>query len=303
MKIKLFKIVIIIIIVIISFSYTIKYLDNVELNIDKSTLDILIEESENTNIKRKIISKIVNIVSEKEIINPVSIVVNSYKVRSDEEKVSNIDTKVEKVETTKTIVYIYNTHQGEKYESPKEININYSVLDASYYLQKVLKKYNIESIVESKSINDILTTNKWNYASSYRVSRMFLESAKKDIPSLEYYIDIHRDSVSKNKSTIEINGKKYAKVMLLLGLENDNYKENEKNIIKLEEWLETNYKGISRGIYRKKGKGVNGIYNQDFSSNCFLIEVGGEENTFEEVENTIDVIAEMLNYYIGENND
>ena len=91
--------------------------------------------------------------------------------------------------------------------------------------------------------------------------------------------------------------------MLLLGLENDNYKENEKNIIKLEEWLETNYKGISRGIYRKKGKGVNGIYNQDFSSNCFLIEVGGEENTFEEVENTIDVIAEMLNYYIGENND
>ena len=81
-------------------------------------------------------------------------------------------------------------------------------------------------------------------------------------------------------------------------------KENpEKNIIKLENWLEKNYPGISRGIYRKKGKGVNGVYNQDFSENCFLIEVGGEENNYEEVENTLDVIAEMLNYYLEDNDD
>ena len=48
----------------------------------------------------------------------------------------------------------------------------------------------------------------------------------------------------------------------------------------LENWLNENYKGISRGIYRKKGKGVNGVYNQDFSSYCFLIEVGGIQIQF-----------------------
>jgi stage II sporulation protein P len=132
---------------------------------------------------------------------------------------------------------------------------------------------------------------------------MYLEKRKKENKTLKYFIDLHRDSVKKNITTIEINGKKYARVMLLLGLENPNYKENEKNILKLENWLEKNYKGISRGIYRKKGKGVNGVYNQDFSDNCFLIEIGGEENTYEEVENTLDIIAQMLNDYIGDNND
>ena len=81
----------------------------------------------------------------------------------------------------------------------------------------------------------------------------------------------------------------------MLGLENQNYKENEIILNKLEQWMNKNYKGLSRGIYKKSGPGVNGVYNQDFSINCILIEVGGEENTFEEVNNTIEVIAKTLN--------
>ena len=91
--------------------------------------------------------------------------------------------------------------------------------------------------------------------------------------------------------------------MFLIGLENENHKLNENVVSKLEDWLNKNYPGLSRGIYRKKGPGVNGVYNQDFSSLCILIEVGGEYNTFIEVENTIEVISEMLNYYIRSNND
>ena len=65
-----------------------------------------------------------------------------------------------------------------------------------------LKKYDISSLVEEGSIKDILDTNNWNYASSYKVSRMYLENAKKNNPSLKYFIDIHRDSVNKNISTV-----------------------------------------------------------------------------------------------------
>ena len=128
---------------------------------------------------------------------------------------------------------------------------------------------------------------------------MFLEKSKKENPTLTYFIDLHRDSVNKKISTIEINGKQYAKTMFLLGLENEKYKLNESVITKMENYLNKNYPGLSRGIYRKQGKGVNGVYNQDFSSFCLLIEVGGEENNIEEVENTITVIAEMINKYIG----
>ena len=129
---------------------------------------------------------------------------------------------------------------------------------------------------------------------------MYLEKAKKDYSDLKYYVDIHRDSVSKKISTISINGKNYARTMFLLGLENTNYKSNQVFMEKLEKWLNINYPGLSRGIYEKKGKGVNGVYNQDFSSNCILIEVGGEENTYEEVTNTMDVIAQMFYEYMKE---
>ena len=277
--------------------YTIKWLDTFSIKIDNDTLNILLESSNNISQENRIINKIVSTIKHSDLVNPVSIIVNKYYTKTNIEQEQTIPVNTNKQDYP--IVYIYNTHQKEKYSSSKEINISYTVLDASFLLQEKLKKYGIESIVETSSINDVLNTNNWNYASSYRVSRMFLEKSKKENPTLTYFIDLHRDSVNKKISTIEINGKQYAKTMFLLGLENEKYKLNESVITKMENYLNKNYPGLSRGIYRKQGKGVNGVYNQDFSSFCLLIEVGGEENNIEEVENTITVIAEMINKYIG----
>ena len=44
----------------------------------------------------------------------------------------------------------------------------------------------------------------------------------------------------------------------------------------------------------KKGAGVDGIYNQDIHPNMVLIECGGQENSIEEVMNTMDVLAQLL---------
>ena len=295
MKKKIFKIILFLTLLIVTSIYTIKWLSNKEIDLDNNTIELLLESSDNIEPKNRVVNTIVNTIKNTELINPISNIINHYNGNIEE-----LDTiKVIKEENKTPIVYIYNTHQTEKYNSSKEINLNYSVIDASFYLQKKLKEYGIEAFVEEMSIQDILSTNNWSYASSYKVSRMFMEKRKKDNNNLKYYIDIHRDSVKKNISTVSINGKEYAKTMFLLGLENPKYKNNEENINKLEIWLNNNYQGLSRGIYKKQGKGVNGVYNQDFSSNVFLIEIGGEENTYEEVENTIDVIAEMLNYYIG----
>ncbi len=308
MKRRIIKIFVLLLISIVSFYYSAKYVSKIKLDLDEETLSILLESNNDKTIKRKLVNKIVSTIENTEIVNPVSLIVTYYGGSKEKTKEPIITKPVIQEDKDKyenkdgpPVVYIYNTHQGEKYSSTKEINLNYSVLDASNYLKERLKSYNINSIVEKGSIQDVLNANNWKYASSYRVSRMFLEQAKKKTESLTYFIDLHRDSVNKSISTVEIKGKKYAKVMLLLGLENKNYKENEKVITKLNDWLNTNYKGISRGIYKKEGKGVNGVYNQDFSTNCILIEVGGEENTYEEVENTIDVIAEMMNYWVGEN--
>lgn len=119
-------------------------------------------------------------------------------------------------------------------------------------------------------------------------------------PTLTYFIDIHRDSIKKSISTITIDGIDYAKVLFILGLENENYKENQLMIEYINNMLNQKYPGLSRGIYKKQGSGVNGIYNQDFSPHCILIEFGSSTNTIDEVYNSVIAVGNVLSEYIGD---
>ena len=205
--------------------------------------------------------------------------------------------------TNEPIVYIYNTHSNEEYSYKKNdvYNITPGVKTASYILESELKKYGINSIVEENNVVNILNEENLEYKDSYKISRRLLENKKIENPSLMYFIDLHRDSVKRSATTVEIDGESYAKVMFLLGLENKNYQINKEKIMILNDFLNKNYQGLSRGIYEKQGKGVNGVYNQDFSENVFLIEIGGVENTIEEVNNTLKVISNCLYDYISKN--
>ena len=214
----------------------------------------------------------------------------------------NKDSENKETSSDDPIVYIYNSHDTEEYLSSyfNVYNIKPDVKIASYYLKEKLEDLGIKTIVENQKIKDILNKNKWVYRYSYQASRIYLEEAKKNNPTLKYFIDLHRDSSSKEVTTTTIEGKSYAKVMFLVGLEHDNYEANLKVTSSLNDKIKLKYPSISRGIYKKSGPGVNGIYNQDFDSNCILIEVGGQYNSILEVSNTIDVLARILYEYIGE---
>ena len=208
----------------------------------------------------------------------------------------------EEVKSNEPLIYIYNTHDEEAYYNSylNPYNIVPDVKLASYYFQERLKDLGIESVVEKRKIKDVLDKNGWNYRYSYNASRVYLEEVAKNNPSIEYFIDLHRDSVGKDKTTTTINGKSYARVMFLVGLEHENYQKNLDLATRLNELISQFDSTLSRGIYQKEGPGVNGIYNQDFNSNTILIEVGGQYNTIEEVANTIEVIARVLKDYLGE---
>ena len=208
----------------------------------------------------------------------------------------------EEVKNSEPLIYIYNTHDEETYYNSylNPYNIVPNVKLASYYFQERLKDLGIESVVEKRKIKDVLDKNGWSYRYSYNASRVYLEEVSKNSPSIKYFIDLHRDSVGKDKTTTIINGKNYAKVMFLVGLEHENYQKNLELATRLDELIRQFDSTLSRGIYQKEGPGVNGIYNQDFNSNTILIEVGGQYNTIEEVANTIEVIARVLKDYLGE---
>lgn len=206
----------------------------------------------------------------------------------------------EKSPSLEPLVYIFNTHQTEGYNTPnmEAFNINNTVFLASHILKEYLSDLGIGSIVEENSIVDILNTNGWKYGRSYQASRILLESAKKNNPSLNFFIDLHRDSASIDRTMIEINNIRYAKVMFVVGLEHENYEKNLKLAKYLNDKLKEVNPGLSRGVLEKKGPGVNGIYNQDISPNTILIEVGGQYNSIEEVNETLKIMAKIIYEYL-----
>lgn len=203
--------------------------------------------------------------------------------------------------TKEPLIYIYSTHTNEEYSYSKNdiYNVIPTVKTASYILEEELNKLGINSIVEEKNTTDLINQDKLPYSDSYKISRILLENKKNEYNSLEYFLDIHRDSVKRSVTTIEIDGVSYARIMFVLGLENKNYEENKKVMTKINDYLNINYPGLSRGIYEKQGKGVNGVYNQDFNKNTMLIEIGGVDNSIDEVANSVKIIAEALYDYLN----
>ena len=62
------------------------------------------------------------------------------------------------------------------------------------------------------------------------------------------------------------------------------------------------YPGLSKGIYKKEGPGVNGVYNQDFSNRLILVEMGGYENTTTEVLNSAIAFSKCFLEVVDEEN-
>ena len=135
------------------------------------------------------------------------------------------------------------------------------------------------------------------YPKSYQESRVAVQTAMASNNNLEYFIDIHRDSKRKKDTTITINGKQYAKIAFVIGGKNPNYEKNTALASKLHKALEKKYPGLSRGIIKHNSSGNNSVYNQDLSNNAMLIEIGGVDNTFEEMYWTVDAFADVFSEF------
>ena len=199
--------------------------------------------------------------------------------------------KEEKI--TSPIIYIYNTHEDEKYKSDDN---NLSVKDTSKILSEELLKYNIKSIVEEKSINQEIYKRNLSYKDTYTISKEYLDKAKEENKTIKYYIDIHRDSADGSVTKVKENNKNYATIMFILCTNHKNYKENEKNIKIIEKYIKEKYPNILRKTYIQNKY----VYNVDFSSDAYIIEIGGPDNNLEEITNTSIALAEALNYYIND---
>lgn len=258
----------------------------------------ILYEKKSSDIFTKLFSKVLNVNK------PVSILENTLHFTPNENLTYVNNPKLEEVEKLEVpqAVYIYNTHQSEAYSGNalEGYNIKPGVMMASYIMQEKLAKNGIKADVMEDNITDYLNLNNMNYSKSYEASRKFLTEALNKYKDYKLIIDLHRDSLPKDKSTVIINNKSCAKISFVVGLDHKNSNQNMETANKLNEKIKIKYSSLTRGIISKGGAGSNGIYNQDLNSNIVLIEIGGPENTIDEVLNTIELIAPIIGEYINE---
>lgn len=202
-------------------------------------------------------------------------------------------------------VLILHTHATESYllhnENYYTENDTARNTDNAYNmvaLGKIISdKLNTAGIV---TLHDTTQHDNPSYNESYSRAAKTINSYKKKYPSLKIVIDLHRDSIAQNdtdkvKVTTEINGKKAAQVMLVMGSQSGsvtnfpNWKENLKLASKLQKTLEDMYPSLARSILLMPKN-----YNQSLTTGSILIEIGTDGNTLAEAKYSAELVAEAL---------
>ncbi|WP_117169171.1 stage II sporulation protein P [Paraliobacillus sediminis] len=245
--------------------------------------------------------------------SPLDVVLEERDATMDEEIPKNEQTEEEQNEQTiegEKVVFVYNTHNRESFlphldgvDDPNnafhdEVNIT----KVSDRLAESLEAKGIGAQVDHTDFMSVLNKNDWEYWQSYEASKPIVEEALAGNKQIEYVFDLHRDSRRKDDTSTTIDGETYANLFFVIG---SDYSGNEDNVAlatKLHEQLEATYPGLSRGVTEQGGTGRNGIYNQNLADNAILIEVGGVDNTMEELYRSADALADVFSTYYWDTN-
>jgi stage II sporulation protein P len=221
----------------------------------------------------------------------------------------NKEKKKEKKDTRTTgkrdVVFLYNSHSRESFlphlpgvTNPdeahhKEVNVT----KVSDRLAEKLKENGIGTNVDHTDIMNLLNEKGWGYGQSYKASRGVVEEALATNKDIQYAFDLHRDSIGRDKTTKKIDGKDFARIMIVVGEDYDDYEKNLELATELHYLLEEKYPGLSRGVYPKKGAGTNGVFNQDLTENGLLFEIGGVGNNLDELYRSADALGDVFSEF------
>lgn len=192
---------------------------------------------------------------------------------------------------SKPEVLIFHTHTREGFNPDGKAGKNFSsdldttICKVGDELKKELEsKYGI-AVIHDKTVHDYPIRDK-----AYEKSGPTVASYVKKYPNLKLIIDLHRDGgVSRPSATAMINGESYARTMFVVGSTNKGFKTSDALAQKMNGIFKNLYPGFSKGITYKKGK-----YNQQYSGNLVLLEVGSEQTSLEEAVRSVKVISRVV---------
>ena len=215
----------------------------------------------------------------------------------------NLGYKIEKNGTPQ--VLILHTHATESYirhnENYYTQNDTARTTDNAYNMVSLGKiisdKLNSAGIV---TLHDTTQHDNPSYNESYSRAANTICSYLKKYPSIKIVIDLHRDALAANdtdkvKLTTEIDGKKAAQIMLVMGSQSGNvknfpnWKENLKLATRLQQTIEVMYPSLARSIHF-----MSKNYNESLTTGSMLIEIGTDGNTLDEAKYSAELLSNAL---------
>lgn len=206
-------------------------------------------------------------------------------------------------------ILIYHTHTNESYLSDikdlknmgipsRSSNENINVIRVGKELKNNLLEQNLGVVHDTKYHN--LPSDRGAYAKSYNTVQ---EHLKKE-PNIGITLDIHRDGISDKKKlriVTNVSNKNMAKIMFVVGtnstgLKHDNWKENLKFALKLQEKLAQYDESIVKPIFISKNR-----YNQNLTNASLIVEIGGDGNTIDESIESAKFLSRAITEVVNDN--
>ena len=205
------------------------------------------------------------------------------------------------IEIDKSNIVIFHTHTCESYTPTdaffyeqtgnfRTTDLNYTVARVGDELENNLKSYGY-NVIHDKTYHDYPA-----YSGSYGRS---LETVKNilNTTSADIVIDLHRDAIGGDGSyapTVKIGDEYAAQLMFVIGtngggLAHDNWTDNLKFAVKVQEKANEMYPGLFKTIMLR-----NSRYNQHLSKAATIIEVGATGNTLEQSLVSMKYLAKVI---------
>ncbi|NOU74697.1 hypothetical protein GC098_25475 [Paenibacillus sp. LMG 31458] len=215
---------------------------------------------------------------------------------------------VEKPEIQKPLlqnpeVFIYHSHSKESFlpdmlKTPRTVispnqeayskDVNITLVGT--HLATKLNELGVRTLADNTDYEEKEKQN-FQYSRSYDYSKETVSKTLQQNPGIRMIFDIHRDSVHRSQSTVKWNNLDVASIKFIAIPS-----ENIKLAIKVNNKFDELYPGVSEGVVTSTESKQS--YNQEMHPNSILVEIGGQENSLEEVYRTTDMLAGIISYLL-----
>lgn len=198
---------------------------------------------------------------------------------------------------SKPEILIYHSHTTESYGSNGKdtLDPNKNVTAVGDKLANILKNYYNVSVIHDTTVHNAAA-----YNNSYERSGQTLDNYLKKYGDFKMIIDLDRTTDSnKGNVTKLINGKNVAKFTFNMAKNNPHINENMKMVSLLLNYFNCDFKGLTIANGVNYCNNAANCFNQDKSSNAFLLEIGSEQNTMDESLASTPYIAKIIAEYLN----